>query len=148
MSVYILYGHVWAVRITQRLHHIENQHIVGSHTHTNRFHRGAFYLFLSLSLFLRKRSHIEQDLSFCLIFSSSFQLVFFLSLCCWCCLFFFSYTQFYSCISPRNDLHRLLFSCSGRATSLHWRDKKSKCISSGFSAIHFFSPRGLFNYLI
>lgn len=94
-------------------------------------------LSLPLSLFLRKRSHIEQDLSFCLIFSSVFQLVFFLSLslflCCWCFSFFFfsPYTQFYPCISPCNDLHSRFFflsPCSDWVSSLYWRDKKSKCI--------------------
>lgn len=55
----VLYGRVWAVRITQRLHHIENQHIAGSQAHTNRLHHRAFSFLrkglkcMCLSLLLR-----------------------------------------------------------------------------------------------
>lgn len=46
----VLNGRVWAVRITQRAHRTENQHIVGSQAHTNGFHHGAVSLSHSVSL--------------------------------------------------------------------------------------------------
>lgn len=55
----VLYGCMWAAGITQRVHHIENQHTVGSQAHTKRVSsRSLLPLSLYLSLFLRKRSYI------------------------------------------------------------------------------------------
>ncbi len=55
---------VWAVRITQRVHHIENQHTVGSQAHTNGFHHGAFSLSHSICLPFWGKGHTLSRITF------------------------------------------------------------------------------------
>lgn len=118
----VLYGCVWAVGITQRVHHIENQHTVGSQAHTKRVSsRSLLPLSPYLSLFLRKRSYTEQDLSLYFDSASAFFPHFNL-----CFFFFFSsvasgffaFTQYHPCISLRWSSQAIF--C--RTESHHWVD--------------------------
>lgn len=91
----VLYGCVWAVRIKQRAHHIENRHIVGWQAHTKGFSsRSLLLLSLYLSLVLSKRSHWAGSVYFDLAFFHISTCVFFPPLSLEFC--FLSFTQYFT----------------------------------------------------
>lgn len=73
----VLYVCVWAGWIAQRVHHIENHHIVGSQAHTNGFYHRALSLSLYLSLFEGKVTQGWIYLSLLLNLFPHFNLCFF-----------------------------------------------------------------------